>query len=344
MKSKKIKLHYIIFFTVLIVFLFLLILWNWNFSKKDQEVVWGVTFSKLQAEELGLDWVQVYGTIIDEMNFKTIRLPIYWPDVEKQPGKYDFSSYGWMVEKAAEKNIEVMPVLGRRVPRWPECHVPEIYKDLSEQEIEEKIFNLITAEVKYFKKFDNIKKWQVDNEPFADFFGECPVGDTVLVEKEISIVKVLDDRPIVITESGELSWWVKGSKISDILGVSMYRNTWNKQWGWFNYPLPPAYYWLKSKFIKIYTDTDKVINTELQVEPWARNRHAKGEIEKEPNLKDMTLFDQLYSMDISQVKKNVEFAKKVGFAENYLWGVEWWYWIGQKYGHWEFWQYGQGIE
>jgi len=89
MKSKKLKIHYIIFFLVIAIFLFLLILWNWNFGK-NKNIIWGATFSKLQAEELGLDWVQVYGTMIDELNFKIIRLPIYWPDVEKNQASMIF--------------------------------------------------------------------------------------------------------------------------------------------------------------------------------------------------------------------------------------------------------------
>ena len=323
MKPKKLKIHYILFFVIFFIFLFLLFLYNFNFGR-NKDLIWGVTFSKLQAEELGLDWVHVYGTMIDELDFHIVRLPIYWPDVEKKPGEYDFSSYEWMTKKAVQKNIEVMPVLGRRVPRWPECHIPEFYKNLSEDKLQEKIFNLLNAEIIFFKKFDNIKKWQIDNEPFADFFGKCPLGDENLVKQEINLVKNLDNRPIVITESGELSSWVKGSKLADILGISMYRQTWNKNWGLFNYPLPPAYYWLKAKIF-----AKKVINTELQVEPWAR----------ETSLKNMSLFDQIYAMDLNQIKNNLQFAKKVGFSENYLWGVEWWYFIGQKYGHWEFWDY-----
>ena len=58
----------------------------------------------------------------------------------------------------------------------------------------------------------------------------------------------------------------------------------------------------------------------------------------------MNLFDQLYAMDINQVKDNIKFAKEVGFSENYLWGVEWWYFMGQKYGHWEFWEYAKGLK
>lgn len=330
---KKNKLHYKIFFISLFFFIALLILANWNFGN-DKKITWGITFSKQHAVNLGLKWWEVYDRAINEISsIKTIRLPIYWPDVEKSPGKYDFSEYNWMIIQAKEKGIEVMPVLGRRVPRWPECHTPEFYRTLSEPEIKKLIFNLIQAEVKNFKKFDNIKKWQLDNEPFADFFGQCPLGDENLIKEEITLVKKIDARPIVITESGELSNWLKGAKLADILGVSMYRQTWNKNWGWFNYPLPPAFYFFKAQLIKLLTPVKKIINTELQVEPWAKNN----------DLKTMTLFDQYYTMDLNQVKNNIEFAQKSGFDEIYLWGIEWWWWLGIKQGNWTYWEYGKTL-
>lgn len=338
MKNSK-KYHYKIFFAVLIVFVLLVILANWNFGN-HKKIIWGATFSKKQTEELGLDWVTSYGAVISEMNFKVIRLPIYWPDVEKTPGEFDFSAYEWMVEKAAEKGVEVVPVLGRRVPRWPECHVPEFYKNLPEGKLQEKIKILIQKEIDFFKRFANIKKWQIDNEPLADFFGQCPLSDKDLIKLEIDLVRSLDLRPVVITESGELSTWVRGAKQADILGVSIYRQTWNKRWGWFNYPLPPAYYYLKAQLVKILTGVPKVIDTELQVEPWARNRSGA---DSNLDLKNMDLFDQFYVMDLNQVKNNINFAKKAGFSENYLWGIEWWWWLGIKHGHWEFWEYGKTI-
>ena len=33
--------------------------------------------------------------------------------------------------------------------------------------------------------------------------------------------------------------------------------------------------------------------------------------------------------------------KKSGFDEIYLWGVEWWWWLGQKTGDWSYWEYGK---
>ncbi len=326
------KIHYKIFIGVLIIFTIFLIIANFNFGS-DNKIIWGATFSKLQAEELGINWVIAYGAMIDELNLKTVRLPVYWPDVEKSPGVFDFSAYDWMIEKALKNDVEIVPVLGRRVPRWPECHTPEMYKNLTADEIKIKIFALLKAEVEHFKKYSNIKKWQLDNEPFADFFGQCPLGEESLVREEVALVRSLDKRPVMITESGELSLWFKGAKIGDFLGVSMYRQTWNKRWGWFNYPLPPAFYYFKAKIVKLFTPVKKIINTELQVEPWAIDN----------NLTKMDLFDQFYSMDLAQVKSNVKFARSAGLDEIYLWGVEWWWWLGEKKGDWSFWEYGKTI-
>ena len=35
--------------------------------------------------------------------------------------------------------------------------------------------------------------------------------------------------------------------------------------------------------------------------------------------------------------ENVAYAKKVGFQDNYLWGVEWWYWMAKKNNDWGMW-------
>lgn len=331
MQSKKLKYHYKIFFTVLIIFVLLVLLSIWNFGD-DDEIIWGATFSKKQAELLNLDWKLVYEKILNEMNFKVLRIPFYWDEIEIKPGEYNFADYVWIINHAATKNIEIVPVIGRRVPRWPECHTPKFYQNLTEQELQEKLFALLTQEIKFFKNYENIKKWQLENEPFADFFGKCQPINKKLFQEEINYVKILDPgREILITESGELSSWKNGAQLGDVLGISMYRQTWNKKWGWFNYPLAPAYYHFKGQLVKFLTKDKEIINTELQVEPWAF----------ENNLSTMAIFDQFYSMDLNQIKENIKFAERAGFQENYLWGIEWWWWLGQEHGHWEFWQLGK---
>ena len=84
---------------------------------------------------------------------------------------------------------------------------------------------------------------------------------------------------------------------------------------YFNYPFPPIFYhrkaWLVDKLFH-----KRVICVELQAEPW-------GPV----LLYDLPLKEQKKTMDISQFKKNVEFAKNTGVDTFYLWGSEWWYWL-----------------
>lgn len=334
MKSKKnTKISIIIFFAVLAVFAALIIISTWNFGD-DEEIVWGVNFSKKQADNLGVNWKFVFWKMLDEYKFiKIIRMPIYWDEVEQSAGKYVFMDYTWMIEEAAKKNIGVIPVLGRRVPRWPECHEPWFYGLKSEAEKEQVILNFVKAEVEALKKYKNVIRWQVDNEPFLNVFGECPAGKDLLVQKEVELVRSLDNRPIVITESGELSSWMRGAKLADVLGVSLYRKTWNTNWGWFQYPLPPAFYYYKAKIVELLSGVKKIINTELQVEPWAQG----GDLTK------MSLVDQRYAMDLVGVKNSVKFAQRAGFDEIYLWGVEWWWWLGEETGDWSYWEFGKTL-
>jgi hypothetical protein len=322
-----------IFFTIIIIFILGLILSVANFGN-DKKIVWGVTFSKKQAENLGIDWKWTYERVIEELPISVIRLPIYWDDVEKRQNRYDFEDYIWMINLASQKNIEIVLVLGQRVPRWPECHTPKFYLDLEKEKQQEKILNLITEEIDWFKNYSNIKKWQIENEPFLEFFGECQWSDKEFLKKEVELVKSLDERDVMITESGELSNWIGGAKLGDVLGVSMYRNTWAKGWGYFSYPLSPAYYYFKTLYVKFFTDVKKIVNSELQVEPWAIKN----------NFKDVSLEEQFYSMDLSQVKQNIRFAKRAGINEIYLWGVEWWWWIGIEQGDWSFWELGKILD
>jgi len=31
-------------------------------------------------------------------------------------------------------------------------------------------------------------------------------------------------------------------------------------------------------------------------------------------------------------------------VENYLWGIEWWYWLGETQTDWSFWEFGKTIK
>lgn len=95
------------------------------YSPRNSNVTYGVTFSRLFAEYMGLDWKANYTALLDDLKVKRFRIPIYWTEIEKQQGKYSFEDIDWQIEQAGMRNAQVVAVLGQKQPRWPECHIPD---------------------------------------------------------------------------------------------------------------------------------------------------------------------------------------------------------------------------
>jgi len=92
---------------------------------------------------------------------------------------------------------------------------------------------------------------------------------------------------------------------------------WNKYFGYFKWKWmsPPSFYRIKAYLIK--NKVDKVVNTELQLEPWAPG----GSITTTP------LEEQMKSMNLKIFRENIKTAQKTQFSPTFVWGVEWWYWM-----------------
>lgn len=279
-------------------------------------VGFGVTFSVKYAEELGLDWHETYRKTLDELGVKLLRIPVYWDRVETSPGVYDWSEVDWMLEEALLRDVDVTLVVGRKTPRWPECHEPSWVDRLSLPQQETRLMILLEEEVRHFSDARAIKRWQVENEPLF-FFGECPTPDRELLKREVELVRSLDDRPIMITDSGELSTWLRTSTLADTLGISMYRLVWNKHLGFLFWPLTPRFYSERIGFVGSLVD--EVVISELQAEPWFSK-----------SLDETTLEEQYETMNVNRLRGNVDFAQRTGATEVYLWGVEWWYWVAER--------------
>ncbi len=284
---------------------------------ETENISWGITFSSKYAEDLGLDWKETYLAIIEDLGVKKIRIPAYWDLIEPAKDDFNFEDIDWQLEKARENNIEVIMVVGMKVPRWPECHIPQWAKDLDQNDQQEEILKMIEEVVLRYKDHLALNYWQIENEPFLDF-GICPWYDKSFLQKEIDKVRLLDqETPIMITESGELSSWIPAAKIADIVGVTMYRQTWWHRAGgfYFKYPITPVHYYRKAELVRRIYDKD-VICVEFQAEPWGP---APTYV--------ISLEEQEKSMNPDIFIKNIEFAKRTGLEEIYFWGAEWWYWM-----------------
>jgi len=294
----------------------------------------GISFNQNHAASLGLDWKQVYQDMLVELQPKHVRIAAMWSGVEREKGVYDFADVDWMMDMAQKYNADVILVIGQKAPRWPECHVPEWAKNIEKSKMQEKLLTTIEETVKRYKDRDGLNMWQVENEPFLPYFGECDLVDISFLDKEIALVRSLDpDHKIMITDSGELSIWFPAAKRADIFGTTMYRIVWSDKFskylgGYITYPLPPKFFWLKANLVHLLYGDKPIIVSELQAEPW-----SPGSI-----LSELPLEEQRKSMDIEKFHQNIEYAKKVGFEESYLWGAEWWYWMKEEQDDPAFWE------
>ncbi len=281
----------------------------------NPKMVYGVTFSKKFSQHLKLDWQDNYQAILDDLQVKYIRIPTYWEDIEPTQDQYDFSAIDWQLDEAQKCDVKIVLVVGRRQPRWPECHEPDWVNQLSPADARARARKNIRVVVERYKDHPAVEMWQVENEPFLDFFGECPKMSKKELQEEIDIVRALDDRPILLTDSGELSSWYPVIKMGDYFGTTLYRITYNKYIGYWEYFfLPSSFYRVKAAIFG--KQQQNLLIAELQAEPW----FPRGPLE--------TPIDVHYhSMNARQLIKNAEYAKKTNFARAYFWGAEWWYWL-----------------
>lgn len=326
------KLTFFFVGSAIVALLLLFAYFNLPGPAPREDVVLGMTFSHRYAEALGLDWRETYTALLDDMKVRKIRIPVYWDLVEKNPGEYDFSDVDWQLSEAKKRNAEVILSIGQRVPRWPECHIPEwANSDAGKRKIA--LFKLLGKTVERYKEHSEIVKWQVENEPFLVFFGICPPFDPNQLEEEVALVKRLDPtRPVMLTDSGELSLWFRAAKRGDEFGTTMYRKIWNAKYGYFEYPLGPNFFRFKEKITRLLTDQEHFTVIELQAEPWANGWIANVPLE-----------EQFKTMDERQLREIVTYAKRVGFEEIYLWGPEWWYWLKEKKGYPAVWETGKEL-
>ncbi|MCK4592239.1 beta-galactosidase [Candidatus Parcubacteria bacterium] len=293
---------------------------------RREDVKYGVTFSKPFAEHLGLDWQETYLALLDDAGVKRARLPSYWTEIEAERGSYSFEDLDWQIEEAEKRGVKIILSLGQKQPRWPECHIPDWANELNKYERQDELIKVITKVVERYRYKENIVAWQVENEPFLPF-GECPELDKNFLDREISLVRSLDSRPIIISDSGELGTWHSAATRADILGTTLYRIVWNDHIGYVHYPIASVIYRIKAAIIMYITGVEKIIIVELQAEPWGPKM-----------IIDTPLEEQYKSMSPEQFRENIEYVKKIEFSEAYLWGAEWWYWLKTEKGDDRIWE------
>lgn len=327
--------------------LFYVISWHAFVGEKPAASL-GVTFSTVMARQLRLDPQNTFDAIINDLGVHIIRLPIYWQDINPVQGQapmasfdpqadqisngiepaYNFTDYDYFIAQAEKHSIKLVLIVGRKLPRWPECHIPEWSQVLPEDKFEDAVDKYIEVVVRRYKSSPSVVAWQVENEPFHVFGSGCAVQKIAAssLDREVALVRSLDLRPIILTDSGEQGAWFTLLGWADLLGITMYRQVWNDVLGVTNFPFGPGFYKLKRATISFFFPKKGFIVSELQMEPWGPTPLPGYDIGYQKSL-----------MNVVQFRKNVSYARRSGFDDFYLWGAEWWYWLGIKHNDWEIW-------
>lgn len=313
-------------FTLGLLFAFLFIGW----PKTTKHITYGITWSIPYAQFLGVDSQDGLSAVLTEMNIKHVRLPAYWPLVEPSP---DLLQTAWLKAQLdiVEKNgAKATVVLGARQPRWPECWIPDWALARTEQEQKDAQLVYIDHVFETLKDHPAISAWQIENEANLRSFMKCRGNDNAFVKQEIDRIRAMEQsrpnpRPIVTTESGELTSWLTFAMNADQIGFSVYRVV-RQPSGWvFRYTLVPPWFYgrkaaLLSPFIK------KTYVSEFQMEPWATT-----------DIREATPQENNETFSVKDVDAHFDYAEKMGYQQIDLWGAEWWYWMKTQKGNTDYW-------
>lgn len=286
---------------------------------KPEQITYGMSFNTMYAEELGLDWKETYDAILDDLGVRHLRLAAHWPMVEPSMGTYNFEELDYQIAGAERVGATVVLAVGRRLPRWPECHVPQWARTLSVEERNAEQMKYMETVVNRYKGSSAVTIWQVENEPFLEVFAfeHCGQLDTAFLDKEIELVRSLDGtRPILVTDSGNLGTWQGAYSRGDMFGTSVYVHFWNPELGQFRTFLPPWFYRVKDNFMALVNGEKTTVLIELSAEPWLL----------EPVV-DVPVETQFTRMNLEKFEDILNYAEGTHYETQYLWGAEWWYWL-----------------
>ena len=287
-----------------------------------ETITYGMSFNTMYARELGLDWKVTYDAILHDLGVRHLRLAAHWPMIEPARDVYNFEELDYQVAEAEKVNATVVLAVGRRLPRWPECHIPGWIREKRWDEQKTELRKYIETVVTRYKNSPAVVMWQVENEPYLSLFAyeHCGALDEAFLTEEIALVKSLDaTRPVLVTDSGNLGTWSGAYSHGDAFGTSVYVHFWNPEFGQFRTLLPPWFYRAKERVMELRYGVKPTYLIELSAEPWLVQPVTEVPLEV-----------QFTRMDVTKFNDILEYAKGTRYDTQYLWGAEWWYWLLQQ--------------
>jgi hypothetical protein len=283
-------------------------------------VQYGFTYSASYAENFGLDPVDSFKQIISEFPaLRFVRIPVYWNRYEPLNDFYATEELDALLDLAEQHGVEVVLAIGQKVPRWPECYVPDWGEDLRGIEFREEFLAFSEHIISEYKDHPALARWQVENESYFPF-GDCETQPELITE-QVELVRELDpQKSIQTTVSGEQAIALSKTFFADIIGMSLYRSVAVPVLGNYQFPHTPFFYRLQGWLVSAVGD--RAVISELQVEPWGLH---------EFDLSTQVGREEAYAaFTVQDLEDQLEFAQKTGLPEVSLWGLEWWLVLAER--------------
>lgn len=275
----------------------------------------GVSFSIKECGHYGEDWQKALKYTID-LGFRRFRLMSYWDVHEATEGDIDFTDLDKQIEIIEKAGGYVTLAIGMRQPRWPETHLPQWTKELSNEEVEQKYIKYHRKVIEHFKDNATIQSWQLENEFWLRNFGESFNFDRKRLNKEFNLIRQLDPlRPIIMSTAKVISLPLL-TPTPDIYSTSVYRNIYSSdKKKYTKTSIKPETYKIRRYLTLMIKNRDTIIH-ELQMEPWGPSATWKMSVE-----------EQYKSMNPEELKLAISYAQQTSMTYIDTWGAEWWYWV-----------------
>ena len=275
----------------------------------------GFTFSTKYCSQLNLPPLPALESLLEKIRPQTVRLCVYWDEIEQEQGRYDFSLLDKQIRLVEQSGAGLVLAVGRKVPRWPEFHEPQWVLARDKAFLTENLHRFLTKVIETYQRINTLKFWQIENEPFIDF-GSSKFSLTYKdVEAETDLVRSLDSHDILLTDSGERSNWQDTAKLADVVGINVYTavyDSFRRRYLYHNFS--PDFYAGKANKIE-----KQVLVAELQAEPWGPE-----------GITALTAAEVAKTISPERLQSNIRLALDAGFKEIWFWGVEWWLWLAKQ--------------
>jgi glycosyl hydrolase family 42 (putative beta-galactosidase) len=302
----------------------------------------GVTFSRRQAEYLGLPWQKTFSDVL-ELSPTVVRLGAYWDEIARRRDVYDFSTLDWQLARLPAQNYRVVLTVGMKAPRWPEYYLPSwLMRETKigqrgtisdDPLVQAEALRFVEAVVTRYQDNPAIAYWQVENEPL-DPSGprQWKIGAD-FVAQEVALVRSLDhlERPVILSmfvdtppPLASLPPWRSHDEsraralldMADILGLDVYPSRGIRFFGRDLYLNWSGWAWerpaVSLRQIALQLGKDAWI-MEAQAEPWEPSRLVYLEDGQSKSVQPGTAADTFGRLSNG------------GFGTILLWGAEHWY-------------------